>query len=156
MSTTEIRAVGLDEAHKLAPLIAENAQALIRGAARQPDLYYAEKILRDKTAEVIGAFLGDRLVGFAVYFDLPEMVTGLRIGQLEDIYVHPDFRSQGIGRKMVEALVSDGHNRGWLHLRWVVPGKNIPAITLFDKIAEPDHRRNFIISIDRVAEDGVV
>ena len=102
MSKTDIKALGLDDAHQLAPLIAENAQALKRGAPRRPDEFYAERILGDKTAEVLGAFNGDALIGFAVYFDLPELITGLRIGQLDDIYVHPDHRNQGIGRKLIE------------------------------------------------------
>ncbi|WP_346912118.1 GNAT family N-acetyltransferase [uncultured Roseibium sp.] len=153
MSKTDIRAIRSDEAHKLAPLIAENAQALKRGAPRRPDDYYAERILADKTAEVIGAFQEDQLIGFAVFFDLPELITGLRIGQLEDIYVHPDFQKQGIGRKMVETLVAEGQSRGWLHLRWLVPGKNVPAVTLYEKLAEPDHRKSYVIPIDRIAGD---
>jgi len=153
MTTPQIRALGLDDAHKLAPLIAENAQALRRGAPRRPDEYYAERILSDKSAEVIGAVSEGELVGFAVYFDMPELITGLRIGQLDDIYVHPEHRNNGIGRRMIETLVSEGKSRGWLHLRWLVPGKNMPAVALYEKIAEPDHRKSYIIPIDRVAGD---
>ncbi len=153
MSKTDIKALGLDDAHQLAPLIADNAQALKRGAPRRPDEYYAERILADKTAEVLGAFDGETLVGFAVFFDLPELITGLRIGQLDDIYVHPDHRNQGIGRQIIETLVEEGQNRGWLHLRWIVPGKNTPAVALYEKIAEPDHRKSYVIPIDRVAGD---
>lgn len=153
MTTAEIRVLGPNDAHQLAPLIAENAQALRRGAPRRPDDYYAERILADKTAEVLGAFIGDDLVGFGVYFDLPELITGLRIGQLDDIYVHPDHRNQGTGRKIIDTLVSEGQKRGWLHLRWIVPGKNTPAVALYEKIAEPDHRKSYVIPIDRIAGD---
>ncbi|MES0812570.1 GNAT family N-acetyltransferase [Roseibium sp. SCPC15] len=153
MTTTEIKVLGPEDAHKLAPLIAENAQALKRGAPRRPDEFYAERILGDKTAEVLGAFTDDKLIGFAVYFDLPELITGLRIGQMDDIYVHPDHRNQGVGRKIIETLVAEGKSRGWLHLRWIVPGKNTPAVALYEKIAEPDHRKSYLIPIDRVAGD---
>ncbi len=153
MTTAEIRVLGPENAPQLAPLIAENAQALKRGAPRRPDEYYAERILGDKSAEVLGAFVADDLVGFGVYFDLPELITGLRIGQLDDIYVHPDHRNQGTGRKIIETLVSEGQRRGWLHLRWIVPGKNAPAVALYEKIAEPDHRKSYVIPIDRVAGD---
>ena len=153
MTTAEIRALGLDDAHQLAPLIAENAQALKRGAPRRPDDYYAERILGDKNAEVLGAFVDGELIGFGVFFDLPELITGLRIGQLDDIYVHPDYRNKGTGRKMIETLVAEGQSRGWLHLRWIVPGKNIPAVALYEKIAEPDHRKSYVIPIDRIAGD---
>ncbi|WP_428645286.1 GNAT family N-acetyltransferase [Roseibium sp.] len=153
MTKTDIRVLGPENAHQLAPLIAENAQALKRGAPRRPDQYYAERILGDKTAEVIGAYQDDKLIGFAVYFDLPELITGLRIGQMDDIYVHPDYRNMGIGRKMIEHLEVEGKNRGWLHLRWLVPGKNTPAVALYEKIAEPDHRKSYLIPIDRIAGD---
>ncbi|MTI44047.1 ribosomal protein S18 acetylase RimI-like enzyme [Roseibium hamelinense] len=153
MTTTDIRTLGPDDAHQLAPLIAENTQALKRGAPRRPDEFYAERILGDKNAEVLGVFSKDRLIGFAVYFDLPELITGLRLGQLDDIYVHPDFRNQGVGRRMIESLVDEGHKRGWLHLRWLVPGKNAPAVALYEKIAEPDHRKSYVIPIDRIAGD---
>lgn len=153
MSKTDIKALGLDDAHQLAPLIAENAQALVRGAPRRPDEFYAERILNDKTAEVLGAFKDEKLIGFAVYFDLPELITGLRIGQLDDIYVHPDHRNKGIGRQLIETLVSEGHERGWLHLRWIVPGKNTPAVALYEKLAEPDHRKSYVIPIDRISGD---
>lgn len=151
MTTPQIRALIEKDAHQLAPLIAENAQALKRGAPRRPDDYYAERILADRTAEVIGALEGDTLVGFAVFFDLPELITGLRIGQLDDIYVHPDHRNKGIGRRMIESLVTEGQSRGWMHLRWLVPGKNAPAVALYEKIAEPDQRKSYLIPIDRVA-----
>lgn len=153
MTTAEIRTLGQDDAHKLAPLIAENAQALKRGAPRRPDEYYAERILSDRNAEVLGAFSGEDLIGFGVYFDLPELITGLRIGQLDEIYVHPEHRNQGTGRKIIEALVAEGKKRGWLHLRWIVPGKNAPAVALYEKIAEPDHRKSYVIPIDRIAGD---
>lgn len=153
MTTTEIRTIGPADAHKLAPLIAENAQALKRGAPRRPDEYYAELILGDKAAEVLGAFHDEELIGFAVYFDLPELITGLRMGQLDHIYVHPNQQNQGIGRKMIETLVDEGKKRGWLHLRWIVPGKNTPAVALYEKIAEPDHQKSYLIPIDRTAGD---
>ncbi len=151
MSKTEIKPLGSQDAHKLAPLIAENAQALKRGAPRRPDEFYAERILADKTAEVIGAYREGVLVGFAVYFDLPELITGLRLGQLDDIYVHPNFRNQGIGRQLIEALESEGKKRGWKHLRWLVPAGETPAVALYEKIAEPDRIRSYIIPIDRIA-----
>ncbi len=153
MTTTDIKALELKDAHQLAPLIAENAQALKRGAPRRPDDFYAERILGDEAAKVLGAFQDDRLIGFAVYFELPELTTGLKIGQMDDIYVHPDFRNKGTGRKMIESLVAEGQSRGWLHLRWIVPGKNQPAVALYEKVAEPDHRKSYVIPIDRVAGD---
>lgn len=151
MTKIAIKVLGADDAHALAPLIAEYAQALKRGAPRRPDQFYAERILADRTAEVIGAEVDGRLVGFAIFFDLPEIITGLRTGQLDEIYVHPDARNQGVARRMIEWLVSEGAGRAWSELRWIVPGKNAPALALYDKVAEPADWKGYVLPIDRSA-----
>ncbi len=151
MTKADIRTLGPADALHLAPLIAEYAQAQRRGAPRRPDQFYAERIFNDSTARVLGAFEGQNLVGFAIYFDLPEIITGLRVGQLDEIYVRPESRQKGIARKIIEMLVSEGQSRGWLELRWIVPGKNAPAVALYDKIAEPAGWKGYIIPIDRLA-----
>ena len=102
-----IAAVTQADAHKLAPIIAAYAQAMKRGAPRRPDEYYAELLSVDPATEVLGAFVNEELVGFAVFFDLPELITGLRAGQMDHIYVRPQSRQKGIARKMIETLVTE-------------------------------------------------
>ncbi len=149
MSDLNITTLGPDDALDLAPLIAEYAQALKRGAPRRPDQFYAERILGDKTAEVLGAALNGELVGFAIFFDLPDIISGLRIGQLDQIYVRPAARNQGVARKMISALAKEGGKRAWMELHWIVPTKNAPAMALYDKIAKPADRKEYIIPIEK-------
>lgn len=143
------------DAHKLAPLVAAYAQAMKRGAPRRPDEYYSELLLEDGTAEVLGAYVDDALVGFAVYFELPDTMSGHRVGHLEDIYVLPEFRNRGIGRKFVETLKVEGQSRGWDHLRWVIPpavdaaATGLPADSaLYDEIAIQSAYRLYDVIID--------
>ncbi len=150
MTDLSYRALSHADAPNLAPLIAENAQALKRGAPRRPDEVFAERLLEDKSIEIIGAFEGDTLVGFAAFFDIPDLISGLRIGQLDDIYVMPDHRHKGIGRTLVEEIARIGKERDWLHVRWLVPSKNQIANSLFENIAEPGDKDSFIVSIDRL------
>lgn len=152
MSKIEVKALGPDAAHQLAPLIAAYAQELKRGAPRRPDDYYAENLLQDKTAELIGAWLDGKLVGFATFFDLPLAISGLRAGQIDDIFVQQDARHKGIGRRMIDALVSEGESRGWAHVRWLVPAHNEAAVKLYQNIAEPADWTSFIIRIDRLVD----
>lgn len=149
MSDIEIERLTLVDAHELAPLVAAYAQDRKRGAPRRPDEYYAEVLLSDRTAELLGARLGGKLVGFAVYFDLPDTTTGLRAGQLDDLYVDHPERGQGIGRALVKALVEEGPKRGWTHLRWMVPEKPPEARKLAETLAEPGRWPSFIIQIER-------
>lgn len=156
--TVTVKALGQKDAHKLAPLLAAYAQAMRRGAPRRPDEYYAELLTADRTAEVIGAFEGDELVGFAVFFDLPETITGYRAGQLEDIFVLPAHRKKGIGRRFVEALRVEGQSRGWSRLRWIIPKPVDSAATgipeeqsLYEELAKPAVQRLYEIQIDPLA-----
>lgn len=151
MSEIEIQRLMLADAHDLAPLVAAYAQDRKRGAPRRPDDYYAELLLSDRTAEILGARQGGKLVGFAVFFDLPDTMTGMRAGQLDELYVDHDSRSQGIGRALVETLAKEGQKRGWTHLRWMVPKKPATAALLAETIAEPGGWANYAIRIERPA-----
>lgn len=154
MSLT-IAAVTQADAHKLAPIIAAYAQAMKRGAPRRPDEYYSELLAVDPATEVLGAFVDEELVGFAVFFDLPDTMSGHRVGHLEDIYVLPAFRNRGIGRKFVEVLKIEGQSRGWDRLRWVVPPPVDAAATglptdnaLYEEIATLSTSRLYDVIID--------
>jgi GNAT superfamily N-acetyltransferase len=151
MDEIDIARLTLADAHDLAPLVAAYTQDRKRGAPRRPDEYYAELLLSDRTAEILGARQGGKLVGFAVFFDLPDTMTGMRAGQLDELYVDHDVRSRGIGRALVDALARLGRTRGWTHLRWMVPNKPATAGRLAEALAEPGDWANYAIRIERSA-----
>lgn len=143
----EITPLSLSDAHQLAPLIAAYAQDINRGAPRRPDDYYAEMLLQDGAAHLIGARVGQRLVGFAVFFDLPDTTTGLRTGQLDELFVLQDARGNGIGRALIEAIIAEGRRRGWSNVRWLIPEKIRLRQHLLDAFAEPARLRTYAIPI---------
>jgi GNAT superfamily N-acetyltransferase len=151
MSDIDIARLTLAEAHDLAPLVAASTQDRKRGAPRRPDEYYAELLLSDRTAEILGARRGGKLVGFAVFFDLPDTMTGMRAGQLDELFVDHDARRQGVGRALIEALAREGRERGWTHLRWMVPKKPASAGRLAEALAEPGEWASYAIRIERPA-----
>ena len=102
----DISLLHLNDAHEFAPLLASYAQALKRGAPRRPDDYYAENLLRDRAAEIAGARLDGHLVGFVIFYDLPEPVSGMRAGQVDHIYVHHDHRGKGIAKALIDVLAA--------------------------------------------------
>ncbi len=131
----------------LAPLIASYAQMLRRGAPRRPDQYYAETLLQDRTAEVLGAFRNEELVGFAIFFDLPEAISGRRTGQLDDLYIEHKQRGLGISSELVKRLTEIGGDRNWTYLRWLVSEKNDIAMRIYSSLAEPAAFRSFVIPV---------
>ncbi len=144
-----VRRLKLADAHKLAPLLAAYTQDQKRGAPGQPDEYYAELLLKDPVAEIVGCWHDERLVGFAVYLDLPDTMSGLRSGQLDDVFVIQDARDHGFGHRLVEAIVAEGRARGWTHLRWMVPKKPSTARKLAETMAERGWWQNYVVRIER-------
>jgi GNAT superfamily N-acetyltransferase len=143
--------LSLADAHDLAPLIAAYAQELSRGAPRRPDDYYAELLLKDRTARLIGARLGERMVGFAVFFDMPDTVSGMRVGQLDELFVVQDARGLGVGDALIGALIAEGRRQGWQHVRWLVREKARIRDEPIAADLEPGGMRSYIIPVDRTA-----
>lgn len=147
MDRISVTRLALADAHDLAPLLAAYTQDRKRGAPREADEYYAERLLADPVAEIVGARSGDRLVGFAVYLDLPDTMTGLRAGQLDDIFVLQDARERGVGQALVAGIVAEGKKRGWEHLRWMVPVKPPSSGKLAEKLAKRGPWTGYIVPI---------
>ncbi len=144
----DIRLLTLADAHRLAPLIAAFVQALKRGAPRRPDDHYAETLLQDASTQVLGASLGGELVGFAVVHDLPDPVTGLRLGQVDHLYVHHDHRSRGIARAMIDLLADGAEERGWGRLVLNAPRQPEDGRRLYEQVAAPADWAPFVIRFD--------
>ena len=145
----DISQLRLRDARPLAPLLAGYAQALKRGAPRRPDEFYAEKLLQDRTAEVMGARLDGELVGFCIFTDLPEPVSGMRAGMVDHIYVHHDHRQKGIAKALIDVLSDQAEERGWSKLVLNAPRQPEDGRKLYEQIAAPADWTSFIIRFDR-------
>ncbi len=144
----DISLLRLRDARDLAPLLAAYAQALKRGAPRRPDEFYAEALLQDRTAEVMGARLDGELVGFAIFTDLPDPVTGLRCGQVDHLYVHHDHRKKGIAKALIDVLADQAEERGWSRLALNAPRQPEEGRKLYEQIAAPADWTAFVIRYD--------
>ena len=130
----------------LAPLLAAYGQALKRGAPRAADQYYAEQLLQDRTAEFLGARINGELVGFIVFYDLPEPVSGMRAGQADHIYVHHDQRGKGIAKALVDVLADQAEIRGWSKLMLNAPRKPETGRRVFEAVAQPADWHSYVLS----------
>ncbi|MCP4381349.1 MAG: GNAT family N-acetyltransferase [Hyphomicrobiales bacterium] len=137
MSEIETQLLTIDDAHELAPLVAACVQERKRGAPGRPDQFYAERLLSDRTAEIIGARRDGNLIGFALFFDLPDPMTGRRTGQLNEMFVAQAARENGVEQSLIEALTAEAIHRDWCDIHWVTPDKPPVANSLAERFGRP-------------------
>jgi GNAT superfamily N-acetyltransferase len=145
----DISLLRLKDALELAPLLAAYVQALKRGAPRRPDKFYAESLLQDRAAEILGARMDGKLVGFVIFADMPDPVSGLRFGVCDHIYVHHDHRAKGIAKALIDVLADQAEDRGWTRLVLNAPRQPEDGRKLYEQIAAPAEWLSFVIRFDQ-------
>jgi diamine N-acetyltransferase len=72
--------------------------------------------------------------GFAVWFVNFSTFSG-RFGiYLEDLFVRPQFRRNGIGRALLAHLAKQCTENGWARLQWAVLDWNAPSIAFYKSL----------------------
>ncbi|USY25289.1 GNAT family N-acetyltransferase [Alcaligenes sp. 1735tsa3] len=76
------------------------------------------------------------LLGLAHYRPFPEPLLGKDAGFLDDLFVSPDQRGSGLGRRLIEAVAQAGKEQGWPFLRWITAQDNVQARRLYDGLTQ--------------------
>ncbi len=85
----------------------------------------------------------DHLVAFALFFHNFSTFLGQPGLYLEDLYVRPSHRGQGIGRRLLTHLAGLARQRGCGRFEWSVLDWNAQAIAFYEKLGAtvmPDWR----------------
>jgi len=86
--------------------------------------------LRPAAEAMVAEIAGD-VVGFALVFATYSTFLGKSGLWLEDLYVRPAFRGQGIGRSLLLHVAALARERGCGRLEWAVLDWNTRAIDLY-------------------------
>jgi GNAT superfamily N-acetyltransferase len=78
--------------------------------------------------------MGDRAVSFTVFFHNFSTFLARPGLYIEDIYVRPEVRGQGIGKAMFEYLLDLARKRGCGRMEWSVLNWNESAIGFYKKM----------------------
>lgn len=84
------------------------------------------------------AVVQGRVAGFAIHQNHPSTWVAGDDCYLEDLFVDPTFRGQGIGRALIEDLIALARARGWKRLYWNTDEGNAPARRLYDSFCKSD------------------
>ncbi len=79
--------------------------------------------------------INSKVVAFAHFRRMPSPLRGKDIGFLDDLYVHPDFRGQKIGEKLIKQLKKISKDKKWNLVRWITRDNNVRAKKVYDKIS---------------------
>lgn len=82
-------------------------------------------------AECVIAESGGKPAGFALFFHNFSTFLGKPGLYLEDLYVKPELRGQGVGRKLLAHLARLAVSRGCGRFEWAVLDWNEPAIRFY-------------------------
>lgn len=89
---------------------------------------FVEEMQTNQKARYVVAELGDTIIGYGgMWFIVDE-------AHITNIAVHPDYRGQRIGEKIVEAMIAAAQAEGIISLTLEVRVANEPAIKLYKKL----------------------
>lgn len=87
-----------------------------------------------RVVEVVIAEYRDRPAGFALFFHNFSTFLGRPGIFLEDLFVKPELRGNGIGRELLACLARIAVDRGCGRLEWSVLDWNEPAIRFYKRL----------------------
>jgi len=77
---------------------------------------------------------GTEVIGFAVWYINYSTWRGQHGIYLEDLYVKPERRGQGVGKALLKTLAARCVARGYARLEWWVLDWNAPAIEFYKSV----------------------
>ncbi len=114
--------VELAEYEKLADEVSGDAEVL------------RKTLFEQRAAEALIVEVGGEPAGYAIFFTTFSSFECRSGIWLEDVYVRPENRRGGIGRKVMEHLAALALERGHVRLDWCALDWNEPALRFYDKL----------------------
>ncbi len=136
MSEVEIRKADIDDSSIILNFVKELAsyeKAEYEVIATVEDI---EKNLFDKntTTKAVICLSDGKPIGFAVYFLNFSTWLGKNGLYLEDLYISPEFRGSGAGKKVLKYLAVNAIENNCGRFEWSVLDWNEPAIKFYESI----------------------
>ena len=131
-----IRPATIDDVPLIRALIAELAEyeRLADAAVAADDDLRAQLFGAQPAAEVLIGEVDGQAAGFALFFHNFSTFLGKRGLYLEDLFVRPELRGRGIGKRLMVHLARVAVERGYGRFEWSVLDWNTPAIDFYRSI----------------------
>lgn len=96
---------------------------------------------KEDNNQILVAELDGKLIGYTIFrkqVDFP-LETTYKWAMITDLFIHPEYRREGIGTKLLQRSVQYLKSSGVTHVRIGVLQNNKAAINLYHKLAFEDH-----------------
>jgi len=111
------------------------------GLADYPDELVAEHHLGPRRhVETILAVQAGAPVGYATLIPFYDSDAAAPAFWLDELYVAPERRSQGIGETLTRAIQRHAREQGRVSVWWGVERDNTRAIAFYDRLGATDHK----------------
>lgn len=91
-----------------------------------------EELLADQNAVMMTADDNGRIAGMATLYVLP--TTTKRIAHVDDVVVSSAYRGQGLGEKLMRAIIEEARKRGVAELHLTSRPARVAAQSLYQKV----------------------
>jgi GNAT superfamily N-acetyltransferase len=88
---------------------------------------------RDPKFQALIAEWDDQPAGYALFFDFYSTWRGRQL-YLEDLFVRPQFRNRGIGKRLLAATARIATDNNCHGMRWAVLDWNHPAVEFYEPL----------------------
>lgn len=87
-------------------------------------------------------------VGLMHCRQMPSPLRGAQVGFLDDLFVDPGVRGQGVAEALYAELQALGKRQGWPFVRWITAENNYRGRAVYDKLSEKTHWITYQMAID--------
>jgi len=80
-----------------------------------------------------------RALGLMHCRQMASPLRGALVGFLDDLFVSPEARGQGVVESLYEALNELARQQGWPFVRWITAENNYRGRAVYDKLSDKTH-----------------
>ena len=89
-----------------------------------------------------------RALGLMHCRQMPSPLRGALVGFLDDLFVDPEARGQGVVEGLYAALNQLGKQQGWPFIRWITAENNYRGRAVYDKLSAKTHWVTYQMTVE--------